>query len=398
MENINIFIINEERIKDVYIFTKENTILGDSIKLDITDSLEDYKEYINDSEIFKLDTNKSKIYLVQIPILDDDSIESIKQKIVVALDLEYLSDELYLFYLQNQKHHSGKIYNIISQNENLDPTIQRLVQYISNIVGFDYSKIDEIPNDEKVTFEDVLSLNLDDKTFITKKPMGQKFTIDNKYPVAVCPFDSVVFDEFLQKYSENIVSTQPNNDLLEYNPILSNSIYVCLAEDVFNYMKENDLPQEEASKLYFPYLSMKGISNIDSLREEKNALLDAQSEKLDEDRVSTKANTIAFLQTIGSLNRDKIEVIHNGIQYIHMELKQLNNFSLPLELIFKIIHTNKDVPFIKYNPGSRREKLFRLYSEASTKTGKKIPVLRKALIFRLSRELAKNKSIGFLHI
>ena len=78
-----------------------------------------------------------------------------------------------------------------------------------------------------------------------------------------------------------------------------------------------------------------------------------------------------------------------------MELKQLNNFSLPLELIFKIIHTNKDVPFIKYNPGSRREKLFRLYSEASTKTGKKIPVLRKALIFRLSRELAKNKSIGF---
>ena len=278
MENINIFIINEERIKDVYIFTKENTILGDSIKLDITDSLEDYKEYINDSEIFKLDTNKSKIYLVQIPILDDDSIESIKQKIVVALDLEYLSDELYLFYLQNQKHHSGKIYNIISQNENLDPTIQRLVQYISNIVGFDYSKIDEIPNDEKVTFEDVLSLNLDDKTFITKKPMGQKFTIDNKYPVAVCPFDSVVFDEFLQKYSENIVSTQPNNDLLEYNPILSNSIYVCLAEDVFNYMKENDLPQEEASKLYFPYLSMKGISNIDSLREEKNALLDAQSE------------------------------------------------------------------------------------------------------------------------
>ena len=48
---------------------------------------------------------------------------------------------------------------------------------------------------------------------------------------------------------------------------------------------------------------------------------------------------------------------------------------LHLDTIFKYIHATKDIPFIKYNPGFRRENIYRLYSEKISTSGKKIPFL-----------------------
>jgi hypothetical protein len=54
------------------------------------------------------------------------------------------------------------------------------------------------------------------------------------------------------------------------------------------------------------------------------------------------------------------------------------------------------MPFIKYNPGFRRENMYRLYSEKLSNTGKKIPYLPSSEILKLSKEIGKSGNISLL--
>jgi len=54
-----------------------------------------------------------------------------------------------------------------------------------------------------------------------------------------------------------------------------------------------------------------------------------------------------------------------------------------------------DVPFIKFNPGFRRENIYRLYADKITKKGEKVPYMEKNVILRLAKELGKRKIISF---
>ena len=67
---------------------------------------------------------------------------------------------------------------------------------------------------------------------------------------------------------------------------------------------------------------------------------------------------------------------------------------IPLEQLFKILHATKEIPFIKYNPGFRRENLLRLFSDKQTFNGTKIPALSKAMIIKLIKGIGKNKTIS----
>ena len=53
------------------------------------------------------------------------------------------------------------------------------------------------------------------------------------------------------------------------------------------------------------------------------------------------------------------------------------------------------IPFIKYNPGFRRENIYRFYSEDITKYGTKIPFLPAKTILKLVKETGKKKQISF---
>ena len=51
---------------------------------------------------------------------------------------------------------------------------------------------------------------------------------------------------------------------------------------------------------------------------------------------------------------------------------------------------------IKYNPGNRKEKLYRLYSEKTAVNGNKIPYLNKSKIFKMQKGIARAKSVSCL--
>ena len=93
------------------------------------------------------------------------------------------------------------------------------------------------------------------------------------------------------------------------------------------------------------------------------------------------------------------------VQFLHREtnvrgekpikIKSELKSSLPLEVIFKNIHSTMKMPFIKFNPGNRRENIYRLYTEKKTNNGKHIPYLSESMILKLSKEIGKKKQISF---
>ena len=65
-----------------------------------------------------------------------------------------------------------------------------------------------------------------------------------------------------------------------------------------------------------------------------------------------------------------------------------------MEIFFKLIKTNKKIPFVKFNPGHKNEKMFRLYADSISTNGKKIPFLQKNKLIRLRNNISTNKSVG----
>ena len=73
---------------------------------------------------------------------------------------------------------------------------------------------------------------------------------------------------------------------------------------------------------------------------------------------------------------NKTETWINGVSFI-LNTEQV--FVLPLDVIFKRIHTDTHIPFIKLNPGRTQENLYRFYYEHYTNDGQPIPAIKKSV-------------------
>ena len=75
-----------------------------------------------------------------------------------VIDLNASFAELYCFIVQPQQFQATSIYQNITQNEKLELTKERLVQFLLNMGEFD---IDSLPEKELYTYDDIFALNLD---------------------------------------------------------------------------------------------------------------------------------------------------------------------------------------------------------------------------------------------
>lgn len=89
------------------------------------------------------------------------------------------------------------------------------------------------------------------------------------------------------------------------------------------------------------------------------------------------------------------EKIQQSITSISCQIQSICDF-IPLEIIFKNLHATSDIPFIKYNPGSNREKIFRLYGTDLSVQHTVIPVLTKSDINNYHKELARSPMISMV--
>ena len=104
-------------------------------------------------------------------------------------------------------------------------------------------------------------------------------------------------------------------------------------------------------------------------------------------------NNVQLLFDIFNNKKEELDYNNSGITEINFSINPKYNLVLPLELVFKLIKTSSNVPFVKFNPGKGREKIYRLYADKVSTNGKKIPFLSKASIMKLRANMAKDKSV-----
>ena len=328
---------------------------------------------------------------VDLMIYPDDAIHTIKMKILRELGILSYS-EIYLFGIVEKRIDLKTVFDSVLERAT-DVTIPaEIFGQLLITLGVDPERIDDIPQKKDYSYEDLLFTDLHMKNAGITIPIGKQF-VKPDYLFSANPY--YVMAEGRYRHIENnpLISFE-NHILLNYGTLKSNTIYVCLAESVFEHARANGLPEDVFPELYFPMLFKKNIYGSDTLLEKRKVLLRetaAMNTKLE----NMEGEAIDLLYDIFVERKGEMPYIENGITDFTCMIHPDKEIALPLEVIFKNIHSSRTVPFIKYNPGARREKIYRLYSEGITKTGSRIPFLDKNIIMILSKTMAKTHEISF---
>ena len=157
-----------------------------------------FKKIFTDDENNKITNEKIKITFCKQQIHYDDSIGTIKIKILNELKNQISIDEIYLFSQKIETLNSVSLYQSLTQNKKLELTKIRLEQFLSNIVSEeDGSKFERPLVKDIYTFDDILEMKLDNKKYIINKVLGQKFfLVENEYPFICDPYDVQLYDTF----------------------------------------------------------------------------------------------------------------------------------------------------------------------------------------------------------
>ncbi len=181
-----------------------------------------------------------------------------------------------------------------------------------------------------------------------------------------------------------------NND----GNFIDNTIYCCFAEDALEYADEIGIDMEVVISLYFPLLIKQEVLDKDTLIQKREKLI-KKTKQMASTYLFDIYNRVDLFYNIYNTRTTELSYASKGISVfaiiLHPDIKHL----LPLDIIFKNIHSTKTIPFIKYNPGFRRENIYRFYSEEITKYGTKIPFLPAKTILKLAKETGKKKQISF---
>ncbi len=398
-EIFKICLLDTDRIKEIIVFYGSKKLHDGAEEISPEEYFKmeprasNFKEIFNDEELEYIEKHNPKIQFIDLSIRLDDTIEDIKRKIIMSLKNTISFDEIYLFAMKEETVDLITSYQNITQNEKLDLTKDRLSQFLLNFKSVD---INELEDKEIYDYSDLLTLKFSEKEFV-KKPLGQKFFInDLKYQYTVNPFDVIIYDDFLEKYAENIVTTLNRGLLLDFGFPYQNNIYCCLAEDVYNYIEKSSIPNITigvTAKIYYPFLFKQNIYTSEQLRSNRVSLI-ANNKSLINKYSEKKMKIDNLIYDLYYYRSENLNIGTEGIKYLDMIIHPPYKYVLPIDVIFKLIHSTKNTPFIKLNPGNRKEKLYRIHTDSISSDGRKIPYLSKATILRLARDIGKNKRLA----
>ena len=352
------------------------------------------KKFFTEKEYDEIKADNAKIIFSKQTIHPDDSIATIKIKIINEIKKATSLEEIYLFCKKKEILNSVAIYQSLTQNKKLSLTKVRLDQFMQNITDLDGNSLPEPQDKDVYTYDDIFEMHLDNKEYIINNALGQKFFIvENEYPYVCNPFDVKQYDKFLEINSRKSLSTLNNHLLLNSGKIVDNTIYLCLAKDVLVYADSQDVSESTTLKIYYPFLYNKNINSIEDLERKTDELIKS-NKKVNNEKAINTFNVINMFYDIYKLRKNELNYVSKGVKFIKAVMKPEFDVKIPLEIIFKIIHATEISPLIKYNPSTRQENVYRLYADKLSTDGRKIPYLKKATIFKLMRDIGKSKSVS----
>ena len=400
-------LVNQNTIDSIYVFYgnfPNDTDLNELFKMEPTNPLF-YPEIFKDEELTSIKNNNISVNFLSQKIHFDDSIGTIKIKIVDVLSMfsnkNFTLEEIYLFCMKEETLNAVSIYETLTQNKRFALTKSRLYNFLLNIIRDNEGNIatiqipDEIKNKTVFDFDDIISLNIDGKTFWMNKSVGQKYyLINNEYPYVYNPFDNRNYDDFIEQ-TKRALTTSNSELLLNTGEIKNNNIYLCLASDVLNNMVVNlkSNREEYIIKVYYPFLFSNSIFTLGDLDKDRDSLIE-QNKKVINPSVIDSFNITNLFYDVYNERKNELKYDKKGITHIRAVMHPSYNTHIPIDVIFKLLHATKGVPLVKYNPASRQENIYRLYADKLSIDGRKIPYLNKATILKLVKTLGRDKMVS----
>ena len=382
--------VPDEQVYKVYLLNQEQQIKRIVIFNGNKDAQLNLGDLFSEIEINEINRNHTDVLFSDECIHYDDTVHTIKRKVLGEMDptttLSY--PELYLFAKIKKEIDLFDIYQTITQNDKTVFHSNMLGQLLQNL-HIPNEVTMNTPEQETYTYDDLLKyLPMINKVHDINVPIGQKFANYRDLLYSANPFDILSSTEnpFSQTVNNNII-TYEKDLLLHYGPIADNILYVCLIDDVLQYANVIGIDPDYMIQLYYPVMANHNVHSKSDLENIKQQLIvDDETYMNNADIAQYNAN-IDTLYKIYNNRKDNSELpgIAKGITEIDMIMHPDTTAILPLEVIFKNIHATKNVPFIKYNPGSRQENIYRLYCNKLSKNGKKIPLLKKQQVLNYSK-------------
>ncbi|MDC0142078.1 hypothetical protein OAI84_00610, partial [bacterium] len=371
---IKINYITFQKEPEYHMYISENSLLSS-----------EEKEFLEKNNISTSNISESIYY--------DDTIDTIKRKIMLSITKASFG-ELYLFGIQEKEINSNLLYKELTQNGKTPLTKDSLYQYLQNFIDIN---IEQLPVKEVYELQDLLILKLDKKKHKIKVSIGQQFIIDQRYHYTINPFDTILFEETLSTYPEEIITTKNSSLLFDVGKLVNDTIYLCTIDDVLKFADSISLNHELFIRIYFPYLFQHNIKNMKEYKSKRIELREKNKDLLTKSFKNRNKN-VDFFYNIYFDRTEELKYKKRGIKSIQFVIHPKQKIQIPLETIFKLIHATQQIPFIKYNPGVHQENVYRLYSDNVAKNGKKIPYLPKSQIMKLRKKMAKHKQVALFII
>jgi len=330
----------------------------------------------------------------------DDSIHVLKMKILHELALPSVSyGELYLFSKKRITLHLHELYMEVTKNDTVPLTKPVIGQLLNNLQIVDTDTLKyfaEMKNPSYTYVEFINGLSKYIRNMEISIPVGHRFAKSRELLFASNPYDVTQANPLVfQSGAMNPLILFENHLLLTYGNLVNNTLYLCFADDVLKYGERMTIATDYFMKLYYPLLAKRDIYSNDDLIQARPALMKLTDKMMKPAFFQKYKNTDAFYDIYNS-RMGELPYSKQGIENFHLILHPVSTTVFPLDIVFKQMHATANVPFIKYNPGYRREPLYRLYSVKRTKYGKKIPELSRTQIMSYSKVTGKPKQLSFV--
>ena len=376
----------------------------------------------------------------------DDTIETIKKKIIsnIKLAKQISFDEVYLFSKQGVMYTPTQLYNKLSNNDTKLVTKKSLMDFLTNSHRYNLKQECELilhTDTEELkdtyTYDDIIelfykykssdiekviggvggvgdvaadveteSIGSDDEEelllqelpIIEDIPIGQRFVYHREDVVYnVNPFNVSEVDPFIKEQGKNIISTSNKKILLDYEPIVCQTIFLCLAGDMLEYVNANaDLVPNDMIQIYYPYLAEKEIFTISDLQTHTQQLLSSTTELLQDKNYKDMTDSVNLFYEAFYQRTTDLPYMTKGIFSLDFEIKPDHVINVPIDMLFKIIHTNDEKPLIKLTKGRFEEKMYRLYANRIAENGKRIPYLKTSVINKIIKEATIEKRLSVI--
>jgi hypothetical protein len=326
----------------------------------------------------------------------DDSIERIKLKIMTAMGNQFSTEEMYLFCCSEETHNPSSLYLQLSQSDSFRFNQTHLSQFLTNLHDY-VPPADFTAVSTDYTINDIMKLQLQGNSFVTDKQIGQNlFVGENEYPCIANPYKITTSNKLVEQTMKTKISILNANILLNYGTITDNIIYVCLLENVVKALP--DQFDDYVVKMYYPSIS--NLGNLGNLG--NNGISDAKRQQLIEPSIAMTTgkssdvfNSIDMFYDVYQQSVEfPLKYSQRGIKQIKITLRTDFKSALPLEAIFKLLHANKTSPLVKQYFYSKRDNIYRVYTDKTTVDGLQIPYLNISSINNISKTLSKVASVA----